>query len=668
MDPQSPAAVPPAIGERPAPPKDAKEAPEPPPSGAPVTPGPQDPNHGHALLPLAIGALGIVYGDIGTSPLYAVKECFNGPHGVAVDQGNVLGVLSMMFWSLTMVVAFKYIGFIMRADNKGEGGIFALMALLPKEQGKLISKLRGGAILLGVFGAALLYGDGMITPAISVLSAMEGLEVATHAADKLVVPLTVGILIGLFLIQKRGTAGIGRLFGPVMVVWFVALAGLGINAILSQPVVLGAVNPAHALNFITHHGDKFLIVLGSIVLAVTGAEALYADMGHFGKRSIRVGWFALVFPSLVLNYMGQGAQLLAVGPNGAAVKNPFYSLVPEPLLIPMVVLATMAAVIASQAMISGAFSLTRQAVQLGFCPRVTIVHTSAKNEGQIFIPEVNEVLMVACVTLVLAFQKSSALAGAYGIAVTGTFCITSTVYFFVLTRTWKWPVWKALPLVLLFLLVDVPFLISNLLKLFDGGWIPLLVGMGIYALMTTWKTGRAEMARRFAEQSMPLTSLLEDIESHPPPRVRGTAIFMSGNPEGTPPVLLHHLKHNQVLHRQVVLLSVLSENVPSVPVDEQIEVTPAGQGFFRMVMRFGFMQTPNVPAALIKAREKGLVCEPSTTSYYLGRETLLTTGKSKMMRWRKALFSIVSRNAQTAGTYFGIPPGRVVELGMQVDL
>jgi KUP system potassium uptake protein len=664
MDPHSSAAEPPALGDRPAPQRDDGKG-EPPVGGPPPAAPPAHPTR---LWPLAIGALGIVYGDIGTSPLYAVKECFNGAHSVGVEKGNVLGVLSIMFWALTLIVAFKYIAFIMRADNKGEGGIFALMALMPQETGAFIKRARGAAILLGVFGAALLYGDGMITPAISVLSAMEGLSVATHAADRLVVPLTCGILIGLFMLQKRGTGGIGKLFGPVMVVWFLALAALGINAIIGQPIVLQAVNPAYAWDFITHHGDRLLPVLGSIVLAVTGAEALYADMGHFGKSAIRWGWFVLVFPSLVLNYMGQGALLLTVGPGAKAVENPFYGIVPEPLLYPMVALATAAAVIASQAMISGAFSLTRQAVQLGFCPRVTIVHTSAKNEGQIFIPEVNEVLMVACVALVLAFQKSSNLAGAYGIAVTGTFVITSTVYFFVLTRTWKWPLWKALPLVALFLVIDIPFLVSNLLKLFDGGWIPLLVGLGIYALMTTWKTGRAEMARRFAEQSMPLAALLEDLESHPPHRVRGTAVFMSGNPEGTPPVLLHHLKHNQVLHRQVVLLSVLAEQVPTVPPEEQIEVQDAGHGCYRLIAHFGFMQTPNVPQLLVKARELGLVCEPSTTSYYLGRETLLTTGKSGMMKWRKALFSIVSRNAQTAGTYFGIPPGRVVELGMQVDL
>lgn len=659
----------PAIGERPAStnePSGSKGASEPPPAAPPHPPAPVA---GPAKVwPLAVGALGIVYGDIGTSPLYAVKECFNGAHGVAVDQANVLGVLSMMFWALTLIVGVKYIGFIMRADNKGEGGMFALMALLPEESLRALKKLKGGAILLGVFGAALLYGDGMITPAISVLSAMEGLEVATDAAKNLVVPLTCAILIGLFLFQKRGTGGIGQLFGPVMVVWFAALAVFGIRSIIHQPIVLQAVNPMWAVAFTQHHGDQFLMVLGSIVLAVTGAEALYADMGHFGKRPIRWGWFGLVFPSLVLNYMGQGALLLEVGPGHKAVANPFYGIVPEVLLIPMVVLSTLAAVIASQAMISGAFSLTRQAVQLGFSPRVTIVHTSAQERGQIFIPEINKVLMVACVTLVLVFQKSTALAGAYGIAVTGTFVITSTIFFFVATRRWKWPLWKALPLVLLFLAIDLPFLTSNLLKIFDGGWIPLLVGVGIFSLMTTWKTGRAEMARRFAEQSMPLEALLEDLQAHPPPRVRGTAVFMSGNPTGTPPVLLHHLKHNQVLHRQVVLLSVLNEQVPYVPADEQLKVADAGSGFYRVVARFGFMQTPNVPAILMAAREQALVCEPSTTSYYLGRETLLTTGKSKMMRWRKALFSIVSRNAQTAGSYFGIPPGRVVELGMQVDL
>ena len=616
---------------------------------------------------LTLLALGVVYGDIGTSPLYAVKETFNPQHGIPLTPETITGGASAIFWALMVVVSLKYVTLVLRADNRGEGGIMALLALATSAA-KAGPRLAAAIVMSGVFGAALFYGDAVLTPAISVLSAVEGLEVGTTAFHPYIVPLATGILVGLFLIQKHGTGLVGLLFGPVCALWFVAIGAAGAWNVAKAPAILAALDPRHAFGFVTGHGFASFIVLGSVLLAFTGAEALYADMGHFGKSPIRRGWFMLVFPALVLNYMGQGAMLLTATPGSKAAQNPCYGIVPEPLLIPMVVLATMAAVIASQAMITSAFSLTRQAVQLGFCPRVTIIHTSAKHEGQIFIPEVNEVLMVACITLVLAFQKSSALAGAYGIAVTGTFCITTTVYFFVLTRRWKWPLWKALPLVLLFFAFDIPFFASTMLKLFDGGWIPLFVGLGIYTLMTTWKAGRAEMAKFFAAAALPLDAFLEDLKAQGAHRVRGTAVFMSGNPEGTPPVLLHHWKHNQVLHRQVVLLSVLAENVPVIPPEEQIEVHEAGQGFYRLIARFGFMQTPNVPALLKKAREKGLVCEPSTTSYFLGRETLLTTGKSKMMKWRKRLFSIVSRNAQTAGSYFGIPPNRVVELGMQVDL
>ena len=649
-----------AKAEAPGPQSSSSEAVKEPPSSGAHSTGP--------LWPVAVTALGIVYGDIGTSPLYAIKECFNGAHAVAATEHNVLGVLSLVFWSLTIVVTIKYLGFIMKADNKGEGGIFALMALIPHKLDPRSEKMKGVILLLAVYGASLLYGDGIITPAISVLSAVEGLNVATRAAEHLVVPITVGILIGLFMVQRRGTKGIGRIFGPVMLLWFFSISMLGLRYIVRDPHILRAINPYWGFEFFLHNHTHAFIILGSVVLCVTGAEALYADMGHFGARPIRASWFALVFPALLLNYFGQGGLLLENAAAGLPTPNPFYDMVPQPLIVPMVILATMAAVIASQAMISGAFSLTRQAVSLGYCPRMTIVHTSERDEGQIFVPEVNKALMVACVGLVLFFQESSKLAAAYGIAVTGTMCATSVVYYFVVTRTWGWSPLKAAPLVATFLFFELSFFSSSMLKVADGGWFPLVMGLGIYTLMTTWKRGRFEIGQRFVKQSMPLEALLDDLTANPPHRVRGTAIFMAGSPTGTPPVLLHHLKHNQILHRQVVLLSIIPADMPSVPRDEQLEVTDCGQGFFRVLAHYGFMQTPNVPLILKECRKKGLVCEPSTTSYYLGRETLLTNGKSTMMRWRKTLFAFVSRNALPATSYFGIPAGRVVELGMQMDL
>ncbi|MHB8872875.1 MAG: potassium transporter Kup [Myxococcaceae bacterium] len=629
--------------------------------------GAAPPVHPQKPITLALAALGIVFGDIGTSPLYALKECFHGAHAVVggPTHDNVLGVLSLVFWSLTVVVTIKYLAFIMRADNKGEGGIFALLALVPANAAARSPRMKAAVVLLALFGASLLYGDGIITPAISVLSAVEGLEVATSAAKGLVVPITCAVLVGLFLLQKRGTQGIGRVFGPIMALWFVTIAVLGVVYIWRNPSVLAALNPYWAVAFFQQHHLHGLIVLGSVVLCITGGEALYADMGHMGASPIRRAWFAMVFPALLLNYFGQGAMLLE---NAAGASNPFYKLVPQVLLYPMVALATVATVIASQALISGAFSLTRQAVQLGYFPRVTIVHTSRMTEGQIYIPEVNTALMLSCLALVLAFGDSSRLAAAYGIAVTGTMAITSLVYYFVITRNWHWPLYKALPLVLAFLFFDLGYFSANLLKFFEGGWLPIVVAAGIFVLMTTWKTGRAELAARFAQNSMPLATLLDDVGQTRPHRVRGTAVFMSSASDGTPPVLLHHLKHNQVLHQQVVLLSIVSVGVPTVPRAEQLEVEDRGNGFFRVSARYGFMETPNVPEILHRCRKKGLKTEPNSTSYYLGRETLLTSGSSKMMRWRKVLFAFVSRNARSATAYFGIPPGRVVELGMQVDL
>jgi KUP system potassium uptake protein len=620
-----------------------------------------------------VGALGIVFGDIGTSPLYALGECVKmvknpvtgametATHAMPVSHDSVLGLLSLFFWSLTLVVTVKYLAFIMRADNKGEGGIFALLALVPQRTG---SRARNAVVLAALFGAALLYGDGIITPAISVLSAVEGLSVATHAFDRLVVPITLVILLGLFLVQRRGTDSIGRAFGPVMAVWFVVLAVLGAVGIAHEPAVLQSVNPVWAVRLFIADPVRAFLVLGSVVLCITGGEALYADMGHFGRRPIRVAWYTLVLPALLLNYMGQGAYMLEHG----FTDKPFWALVPEALLYPMVALATAATVIASQALISGAFSLTRQAVQLGYMPRVTIVHTSAINEGQIYIPEVNQALMVACLGLVLAFKESTALAAAYGIAVTGTMGITSLVYFFVVTKKWHWKASRAVPLLLFFLCLDLPFFLANALKFFDGGWFPIVVALGLFTLMVTWKRGRAELAERFNRSVMPLKAMLDDMANTQPHRVRGTAVFMSGNPNGTPPVLLHHLKHNQVLHKQVVFLSIVTADVPQVAAEEQLRVEDLGQGFFRLTWKTGFMETPQVPAVLRRAEALGLHTTPSTTSYFLGRETLLTSGNSSMPRWQKVLFALVSRNALSATSYFGLPVGRVVELGMQVDL
>ncbi len=610
-----------------------------------------------------LAALGVVYGDIGTSPLYAMKECFSlqSPHHVAPLRDNVLGILSLVFWALALVVAVKYLTFILRADNEGKGGILALLALLPQK-----SAAAGGAlVMLVLFGAALLSGEGVITPAISVLSAVEGLEVATSTLKPAVLPITCAILVGLFAIQKHGTGRIGVLFGPITLIWFSTIAVLGAVQVVQSPGVLAAIDPRYAYRFFAANTGHGFLMLGGVVLAITGVEALYADMGHFGRGPIRVTWMAIVWPALLLNYFGQGALLIA---NPAAAERPFYALVPSWGLYPVVAIATAATVVASQALISGVFSLTQQAVQLGYFPRVTIVHTSKHAEGQIYVPEVNSGLLVACMVLVLSFRSSTALAAAYGIAVTGTMTITSIVYFVVVTRAWGWPLWKAGPLVLLFLVLDLAFFAANAAKFFDGGWFPVALGLGLFAVMTTWRRGRQELAASFQAQMLPLDLFLEDVARVQPPRVAGAAVFMAANPKGTPTVLLHHFKHNKVLHRQVILLSVVSAPVPEVPPERRLQVEELEHGFYRVTAAYGFMQQPNVPRVLQACSEHGLMIDLRDTSYYLGRETLLSTGKSKMWRWRKGLFAFVSRNARPATAYFGLPPNRVVELGMQIDL
>jgi KUP system potassium uptake protein len=627
--------------------------------------GQEPPHPDNRTLILALTALGIVYGDIGTSPLYTIKECFHGLHAIPLSEGNILGVLSLVFWSLMIVVTVKYVVFILRADNRGEGGIFALLALLPTREKGLSPKVHSSLVLAAIFGAALLYGDGVITPAISVLSAVEGLEVATEAARPFILPLTCGVLLGLFLVQRRGTAGIGAVFGPIMIVWFLTIGTLGFFEIIRNPHILKALNPIHAYTFFTLNGLPGIIVLGSVVLCITGGEALYADLGHFGRKAIRISWLGIAFPALLLNYFGQGGLLLD---HPELAFNPFYGLVPRQFLYAMVALSTVATVIASQAMISGVFSLTQQAIQMGFCPRLQIVHTSAATQGQIYLPTTNYALMLACIGLVLTFQNSSRLAGAYGIAVTATMGITSLIYYYVITHTWGWSKWKAAPLVGIFIAFDASYFGSNLLKLVDGGWFTVMIAVAIMMAMATWRDGRAALSRKMLSTRLPLELFLADVASQNPTRVYGTAVFMTISPVGTPSALLHHLKHSHVLHEQVVLLSIRPADVPFVSQSERLTAEELGQGFYRIVAYYGFMETPNVPEIMSMAPRFGLTADPATITYFLSRETLITTGDSDMMHWRKELFAFMSRNAQAATNFFHIPIDRVVELGIQIEL
>jgi KUP system potassium uptake protein len=663
----------------------------------PNRPTPQDPGVAPRigsradLLKLALAALGVVYGDIGTSPLYTIKECFapaaptpalEGVLGTSLHSiikewfvlpslelspQNVLGVLSLIFWSLTLAVVLKYLTFVMRADNRGEGGILALLALImPRVSPTLGWAKKGGLILLALFGTALLFADGMITPAITVLGAVEGLEVATSALQSFVVPISLGILILLFLVQKRGTAGVAAVFGPAMVLWFVTIAALGVPWIARRPEVLAAVLPWHAVRFFLDHGWNGFLILGAVVLCITGAEALYADMGHFGPRPIRLAWYTMVLPALLLNYFGQGAALLEGGK--AVLSNPFFALAPASLLYPVVAIATLAAVIASQALISGSFSLAQQAMQLGYSPRLHIVHTSSEARGQIYVTEINSLLMLACCGLVLSFRSSSNLAAAYGVSVTGTMAITSILIYAVMRERWGWSRLRAGSLVGLFLCVDLPFFVANLWKISHGGWFPLVVGLGLFSVLTTWKRGRTILADEMKKGLLPIDQFLPSLVAERPARVRGTAVFMTSNQDFVPPVLLHHFRHNKVLHEQVILLYVVTERVPEVPASERVEIKDLDHGFYQIVARYGFMQSPNVPEILRRCGAKGLKVVEEETSYFLGRETLLTSGRSPLPRWRKALFAFLSRNARPATAFFGIPPNRVVEMGMQVEL
>jgi KUP system potassium uptake protein len=619
---------------------------------------------GRYLASLSLAALGVVYGDIGTSVLYAVRESFHHAHGIQPTRDNVLGVLSLIFWALLLVIAVKYALFVLRADNRGEGGILALTSLVTPV-GALRRNPRWVLIMLGLFGTALLYGDGMITPVISVLGAVEGLKVATPFFEPYIVPITIGILIGLFAMQSRGTATVGRIFGPVTLVWFATIAVLGIANIARDPHVFAAVSPLYGARFFAENGWRGFLVLGSVFLVVTGGEALYADMGHFGRRPIRLAWYCVVLPALLLNYFGQGALLIH---HPAAVENPFFHMAPRWALYPVVAIATMAAVIASQALITGAFSLTMQAVQLGYVPRVEILHTSVRERGQIYIPQVNWLLMVSCIGLVLGFRTSSNVAAAYGVAVTTTMVVTTLLLFRVQRERWGWPLWIAGLFTAFFLAVDLAFWGANLVKIPAGGWFPLVVGAGIFTLMATWKTGRRILADRLTAGSLPIEMFLQDVAARPPHRVPGTAVFMYGNPTGTPPALLHSLKHYRVLHERTVFLAVTTEEVPHVDPGARLEVTELGHGFYRIGIRYGFMEDPNVPEALAGVRLPGLDLRALHTSYFLGRETLIPSSKPGMAVWREKLFALMARNARPATAFFGLPPNRVVELGAQIEL
>lgn len=617
-------------------------------------------------LVLALGALGVVYGDIGTSPLYAVKECFHGLHAIAITHTNILGVMSLIFWSLTMVVTIKYVTFILKADNEGEGGIYALAALfLGLGARKVSDKTLKRLVFLAIFGAALLYGDGLITPVISVLSAVEGFNVATAAAEPYVLPIAFIILFALFMVQRLGTERIGRIFGLVMILWFISLAAFGLLQVLRRPEVLEALDPRHAVTFFAANRLHGMVVLGAVVLVITGGEALYADLGHFGRAPIRLSWLTIVFPALLLNYLGQCALLLE---NPQAAYNPFYELVPRVLLYPMVALATSATIIASQAMISGVYSLTQQAIQIGYCPRLQIVHTSGETKGQIFMPWVNRVMMIGCLGLAVAFKESSRLAAAYGIAVTGTMGITTLIYYYVARYNWNWPVWKVLLPVGVFLFFDLAYFGANLLKFVDGGWFTVSVAALLAMVMITWRDGRALLAKQFEYARAPVDVLLRDIETYKLVRSPGTGAFLSVSPTGVPVVLLHHLKHNDALPERVILLSIVTVEAPYVSKDKRLKIEDLGQGFYRLIASYGFMETPKVPEILEIATEQGLELDTYSTSFYLGRETLLIGGEAKMARWRKGLFVFLSRNAWNVSTYFGIPPGRVVELGAQVEI
>jgi KUP system potassium uptake protein len=621
------------------------------------------------LLPLTVTALGVVYGDIGTSVLYAMRECFFGSHSVPPTHENVLGVLSLIVYSLVLVISIKYVAIVMRADNQGEGGVLALTSLIPGHggAGRGVPRLAVGRpilIALGIFGTALLYGDGMITPAISVLGAIEGLEVATPLFQPYVVPITVGILIALFVIQRYGTHRVGGLFGPVMIAWFLTLAVLGIIWIVRYPSVLAAFDPRHAVTFFRDNGLTGFGVLGAVFLVVTGGEALYADMGHFGRQPIRLAWFALVLPALLLNYFGQGALILL----NPSVEHPFFLLAPSWALLPLIGLSTAAAIIASQALISGSFSITRQAIQLGLAPRLEVEHTSAREMGQIYVPQVNWALMFATVFIVIGFGSSGALAAAYGIAVTLTMVITVLLLYVIMTERWRWPKPAALALTAVLLVIDLAFFGANALKILQGGWVTLAVALLLFTLMTTWKTGRRLVAERLTARAIPLEAFIATVAAVRPARVPGTAVFMTAQPTGTPPALAHNVRYNKVLHERVIVLTVTTAQIPHVADDDRVTIEPLGHDLYNVRVQYGFMEDPDVPEALAQVREKGLRLDEEDLTYFLGRETIIVTRRRGMALWREKLFVLMARNAVRATAFFRLPPERVVELGVQVEM
>jgi KUP system potassium uptake protein len=619
----------------------------------------------HSTATLALFALGVVYGDIGTSPLYAVKETFNPGHGIPLARENILGGVSAIFWALMIVVTLKYVTLILRASNRGEGGIMALLALATSSV-RSKPKLAAALMLIGVFGASLFYGDAVLTPAISVLSAVEGLEVGTAALKPYVMPIALGILVGLFLIQRHGTGVVGLLFGPIMMLWFTAMGACGLWNILRTPEVLEGLNPAYALHFITAHGYASFLVLGSVLLALTGAEALYADMGHFGKRAVRIAWFSLVAPCLVLNYFGQGALLLT---NPAALSNPFYLAFPEWALYPMVALATAATVIASQATISGAYSMTQQSVQLGYLPRMTIHHTSARVIGQIYVPAVNWILLAVVSAAVVGFGSSTNLASAYGVSVMGTMLATSFLTFFVVRYQWGYPLWFCLLGTGFFLAVDLTFFAAAMHKVLEGGWFPLLLGAVVFTIMVTWRRGRAMLAERLLSGALPLQSFLASLLGSPLQRVPGTAVFLTSAPDATPHALLHSLKHYKVMHEQNVFLHVDFRDVPYVPEVERVQCETVAERCWRVVVAYGFMDRPDIPRAMELCRASGIQFEPMEVSYFLSREKIVPIEEGAgMARWRDRLFAAMARNAGTVTDFFEIPTNRVVELGARVEI
>lgn len=613
---------------------------------------------------LTLAALGVVYGDIGTSPLYAMRECFHGEYGIAPTRANVLGVLSLMIWALVMIVTVKYLTFVLMADNHGEGGILALTALLSSaDSGK--ARRRLGLVALGLFGACLLYGDGMITPAISVLSAVEGIRIITPVFTPYVIPLTIVIISGIFLIQRRGSARVGGMFGPIVIVWFLVLAALGTVQVAQNPEILTAIFPWHGVLFLAHNSFAGFLVLGAVFLVVTGAEALYADMGHFGRTPVRLAWMGLVFPALLLNYFGQGAVLLA---RPEMSSHPFYALVPAWAMVPMVLLATMATIIASQAVISGAFSLTQQAIQLGYFPRLRVTHTSALQIGQIYIAPVNWLLMVCTIALVIGFRSSSRLAAAYGVAVTTTMLITTALFYLIMRKRWGWNPLVVLLLTTVFSVVDIAFFAANIGKILHGAWFPLVIGALVFVIMETWKDGREILRKKMLTITPRLETFKGILEIDQPRRVKGTAVFMTRSHDVVPAALMHNLRHNNMLHSTVVLLNIQTEEIPRVPKEQKVEVEPLGEGLYSLIARYGFMEQPDIEEIFALSNEQGMTLNTKDASFFLGREKLGISDNPGMSRWRANLFVFLSKNSMDASSYFGIPPNRAIEVGIQLDL